>query len=171
MLTLAARMSCSPLQGRTMKLARLAFTTLLALGCGCNAERPPASATGATPPATSMAATGTAQVAAAASQTAPAPDSNDTVPAPFQGRWASDATACRKPADESQLELQANRVAFFEGSGPIKSVVVDGDVITLVAELSAEGEIDETTYAFRLSDDGRTLTDISTGPGMVRHRC
>lgn len=154
-----------------MKLARIALTTLLALGCGCNAERPPASATGNAPPAASTRPSGASQAPSTANQPAPATDSNDTIPAPFQGRWAADATACRKPADESQLELQANRAAFFEGSGPIKSVVVDGDVVTLVAELSAEGQTDETTYAFRLSDNGRTLTDISTGPGMVRHRC
>lgn len=154
-----------------MQLARFALTTLLALGCGCNADRPPASATGDAPQPTATLPAGASQVASAADQAGPAADPNDTVPAPFRGRWATDAAACGKPADESQLELQANRAAFFEGSGPIKSVVVDGDVITLVAELSAEGEVDETTYAFRLSDNGRTLTDISTGPGMVRHRC
>lgn len=154
-----------------MTLARLALTTLLALGAGCNADRTPAAATGDAPQAASTTPAGASPSSPAADEAGPAADPNDTVPAAFRGRWAADATACGKPADESQLDLQANRAAFFEGSGPIKSVVVDGDVVTLVAELSAEGEIDETTYAFRLSDNGRTLTDISTGPGMVRHRC
>lgn len=154
-----------------MTLARLALTTLLAMGCGCNADRTPTSATGKAPTVASTLAAGASPAAPVVSPDGPGPDSNDTVPAQFRGRWAADATACRKPADESQLELQPHQAAFFEGSGPIKSVVVDGDVITLVAELSAEGETDETTYAFRLSDNGSTLTDISTGPGMVRHRC
>jgi hypothetical protein len=152
-----------------MRFARLALTTLLALGSGCNADHPP-SATPADAPRAASTMTRAAEVTAA-NPARLATDPNSTIPAPFQGRWAADASACEKPADESQLELQAHRAAFFEGSGPIKSVVVDGDVITLVAELSAEGEVDETTYAFRLSDNGRTLTDISTGPGMVRHRC
>ena len=154
-----------------MKLARITLTTILALGCGCNAERPAASIADAAPKAAATVPAKASQATAAASQSMPATDPHATIPAPFQGRWAADAEACRKPADESQLELQANRAAFFEGSGPIKSVVVDGDVVTLVAELTAEGEADETTYAFRLSDNGNTLTDISTGPGMVRHRC
>jgi hypothetical protein len=154
-----------------MKLARLALTTLLALGGGCNADRTPASPTADAPRAASTTSLGMPQAVSVASEAGSAADSSDTVPAPFLGRWATDATACRKPADESQLELQAHRAAFFEGSGPVKSVVVAGDVITLVAELSAEGETDETTYAFRLSDNGTTLTDISTGSGMVRHRC
>ena len=155
-----------------MKPTRLALTTLLAFGCACNAERPSASAADAAPKAAaSTMASGASHATAAVDQTLPAADPDDTIPAAFQGRWAADVTACRKPADESQLELQSNRAAFFEGSGPIKSVVVDGDVVTLVAELSSEGETDETTYAFRLSDTGSTLTDISTGPGMVRHHC
>ncbi len=152
-----------------MKFARLALTTLLALGSGCNADHPPTAAPADAPRAASSMPPA-AQVTAS-SPSRLATDPNSTIPVPFQGRWAADASACEKQADESQLELQANRAAFFEGSGPIKSVVVDGDVITLVAELSAEGEIDETTYAFRLSDNGSTLTDISTGPGVVRHRC
>jgi len=152
-----------------MTLARLAFTTLLALVGGCNADRTPVSASVDAPRAAS---TATSVPASAGSVGQPAEtDANDTIPVRFRGRWATDAAACRKPADESQLELQANRAAFFEGSGPIKSVVVDGDVVTLVAELSAEGETNETTYAFQLSDNDTTLTDISTGPGMVRHRC
>ncbi len=154
-----------------MNLARLALTTLLALGCGCNAERPPAPVTGPAPKAASTMPNRASQTTAAADRTTPATDPDDTIPAAFRGRWAADAKACQKTADESQLELQADRAAFFEGSGPIKSVVVDGDVVTLLAELTAEGETDETTYAFRLSDNGNTLTDISTGPGMVRHRC
>lgn len=155
-----------------MKLARLVLAALLALGCACKAEHPSsASATADAPKAAPTTSAGDPQPAFVAKQAEPATDPDETIPAPFRGRWAADDTACKKPADESQLELQADRAAFFEGSGPVKSVVVDGDVITLVAELSAEGETDETTYAFRLSDNGTTLTDISTGPGMVRHRC
>ena len=154
-----------------MKLARFAPAALLALVCACNAERPAASAAADATKVASTTAAGDSQPATVAHQTGPATESDNAIPARFQGRWAADANACRKSADESQLELQADQAAFFEGSGPIKSVVVDGDVVTLVAELTAEGETDETTYAFRLSDNGNTLTDISTGPGMVRHRC
>jgi hypothetical protein len=102
---------------------------------------------------------------------ASAPDPNATIPDAFRGTWASDAIACRRPAHESRLVLQADRVAFYEGAGPVKSAVVDGNDITVLAELASEGRTEETTYVFHLSDDGNTLTDISTGPGMVRQRC
>ena len=154
-----------------MKLGYFALTALLALVCACNSERPSATTATDATKARSPASADELQRASVAQRLDPETHPDDTIPASFQGRWAADADACRKPADESQLELQADRAAFFEGSGPIKSVVVDGDVVTLVAELTAEGETDETTYAFRLSDNGNTLTDISTGPGMVRHRC
>jgi hypothetical protein len=153
----------------------LSFALASALGvvAGCDGDRRHGPASdqphGAAAPA--------GQRAVAASPTTPSapsavgPDPNATIPAIFRGTWAADAIACGEPAHESRLTLQANRVAFYEGAGPVKSAIVDGNDLTVLAELASEGQTDETTYAFHLSDDGNTLTDISTGPGMVRQRC
>lgn len=154
----------------------LALALATALACvvaGCGVDRTPAPAgDGRQADAVTPADTGVIVTPAApASPRATTPDPNATIPEAFQGSWAADAIACRMPAHESRLTLQANRVAFHEGAGPVKSAVVDGNDITVLAELTSEGQTSETTYAFHLSDDGNTLTDISTGPGMVRQRC
>jgi hypothetical protein len=93
------------------------------------------------------------------------------VPIPFQGRYARDATACRRTGDETQLTLGADAIRFHESGGPIASVATRDGAITLVARLTGEGETREATYRFRLSDDGTALTDITQGSGLVRQRC
>ena len=77
-----------------MKLARLALTSLLALGCACRAEHPSAPATADAPNAASPTSAGDSQPASLAKQAEPATVPDDTIPAPFVGRWAADATAC-----------------------------------------------------------------------------
>ncbi len=154
----------------------LAIAMAMAAG-GCDADRAAGPASDAVQAATGVRPADAGVVAAPTPIPAPVSpggrvqDPNATIPEAFQGTWAADAIACREPARESRLILQADRVAFHEGAGPVKSAVVDGNDITVLAELSSEGQTDEVTYAFQLSDDGNTLTDISTGPGMVRQRC
>lgn len=158
--------------------ATAAFATAIALCvAGCSGDRTPAlgshaaSAPEATAAAPQAGATPAALPSDAGAQGATPPDPNASIPPAFRGAWAADAKACARPADASRLTLADKRVAFYEGSGPVKSVVVDGNDITVLTLLSGEGESSEVTYAFHLSDDGNTLTDVSTGPGMVRQRC
>jgi len=135
---------------------------------GCDADRaagddaatPPPAAGPTTPPA--------------ADTTPPAddlPDDATTVPARFQGTYAADAAACGAPGHESHLTIGADAIAFHESSGTITSVASGADDLTVVAILTGEGETREATYRFRLSADGSTLTDMTSGPGMVRQRC
>jgi hypothetical protein len=138
---------------------------------GCNAPRPPADAAADTPPAA-------VDADLPAANPAPAPEADDTpatdgntVPVAFQGEWATDAAACTSPGHESQLRIDADRIAFHESSGAIQSVASDGASLTIVAQLTGEGETREATYRFRLSDDGNMLTDAGSGVGMVRKRC
>jgi hypothetical protein len=138
---------------------------------GCSAERTPADASAAVSPTTADASV------PPASET-PAPPVDDvpvadgtTVPARFLGEWAIDAAACTSPGHESQLSIGADRIAFHESSGTIQSVASDDADLTVVAQLTGEGETREATYRFRLSGDGNTLTDISSGTGMARQRC
>ena len=139
---------------------------------GCSAPRAPA---GAAADAPANADTDMSS----ATEPAPAPTADDTqpaidtvVPAAFLGEWATDAAACARPGDESRLRIDADRIAFHESSGAIVSVAGDAAGLTIVAQLTGEGETREATYRFRLSGDGNTLTDTTSGGlGMVRQRC
>lgn len=91
------------------------------------------------------------------------------IPPRFQGRWAADSAACTQPAHASALELDLGRVAFHESEGPVVRAGVSGDTLTVTATLMGEGETRDATYRFRISDDGRTLTDLDHG--LVRQRC
>jgi hypothetical protein len=141
---------------------------------GCSAPRAPTDAAAdASPPNTATDAPTTttpAPAAAAARDTTPATD-RSKVPARFVGEWAIDAAACTSPGHESQLGIATDRIAFHESSGTIQSVAGDDSNLTVVARLTGEGETREATYRFRLSADGRTLTDIGSGTGMARQRC
>lgn len=138
---------------------------------GCNAPRAPAGAATDVPPGADTASTATASPATAPTAD-DAPSVNGTVvPVRFRGEWAADAAACTSPGHESQLRIDADRIAFHESSGTIRSVANDDAILTIVALLTGEGETREATYRFRLSADGNTLTDTGSGTGMVRRRC
>lgn len=95
-----------------------------------------------------------------------------TVPERFQGEWNSTPADCGTANNPSRLQIGAEDIRFHESSGTFTTVSVDGESgITLVADMTGEGEVFESTYGFQLSDDGNTLTDTSSGTGMVRHRC
>jgi hypothetical protein len=154
-----------------MKRHLIAALAIAMAAAGCSAERTPAGASADAPPPA-------ADTGVRAANEAPAPPVNDvpaadatTVPARFVGEWAIDAAACTSPGHESQLGITTDRIAFHESSGTIQSVAGDDSNLTLVARLTGEGETREATYRFRLSADGRTLTDIGSGTGMARQRC
>lgn len=154
-----------------MKRHLIATLAIAMAATGCSAERTPAGTSADAPPPA-------ADTGVRAANEAPAPPVNDvpaadatTVPARFVGEWAIDAAACTSPGHESQLGIAADRIAFHESSGTIQSVAGDDSNLTLVARLTGEGETREATYRFRLSADGRTLTDIGSGTGMTRQRC
>jgi hypothetical protein len=133
-----------------MKRHLIAALAIAMAAAGCSAERTPAGASADAPPPAAGAI---------------------TVPARFLGEWAIDAAACTSPGHESQLGITADRIAFHESNGTIQSVAGDDSNLTVVARLTGEGETREATYRFRLSADGRTLTDIGSGTGMARQRC
>lgn len=155
-----------------MKHLLLALAITAAAGCSADrtpadgaATQPPAAET-ATPPSPAQPTTPTPEP-----QAPPAPDTTATVPAQFQGNWALDAAACAVAGHESRLGITADRIQFHESSGAVTSVMTSGSDLTVVANVTGEGETREATYRFRLSADGTTLTDMGSGTGMVRHRC
>ena len=157
-------------------LLAFAITALMA----CNDATPPSDATPTTPPA---ADTPPADAAPPPPPTGVPPvDDNDnddaddgdddvagTIPARFHGEWNTDAAACGSGSNDSRLVIAADTIRFYESSGPVQSASVDDNELTVVVRLTGEGETRDATYRFRLSADGRTLTDADSG--LARQRC
>jgi hypothetical protein len=98
-----------------------------------------------------------------------------TVPAAFIGEWNSDPKDCGKGHGEGTLTIEAHRIFFYESGGPIEAVTMkEPRLIQIAAKLTGEGETWTDVTSFRLSADGKTLTDASV-PGeenpMSRTRC
>ena len=111
---------------------------------------------------------------AVALSAAPSPTDGDVaVPERFAGTWAGSSASCGSDTDYLALRLTSRRISYWESAGPIKAVVVRGNEIALIAELSGEGETWLSTAKFELSPDGRMLTDRLSIPGkdIVRYRC
>ncbi len=96
-----------------------------------------------------------------------------TIPAQFRGKWDWDLESCSSRASEGKLIISADRVEFYESEGSVRSVVAHGNSdLELSIELSGEGETWISDKYFRLSDDQKSLTDLTNGkPGFVRYRC
>ena len=148
-----------------MKPLVLAIALTAIVGCSPTADpQPPESVAPApAPPAEST---------PAPEPQAPAPAETAAVPERFQGEWNNTPADCGTANNPSRLRIGADDIRFHESSGTITSVTVnDGSDITLVADMTGEGEVFQSTHSFSLSDGGDTLTDTSSGTGMVRHRC
>jgi len=93
-----------------------------------------------------------------------------TVPIQFQGRWNADLKHCGH--GESRLEIRANKITFYESSGPIKAIVTQGkDEVALIAELAGEEGTYLSLRRFQLSEDQKELSDVSGLTPFVRRRC
>ncbi len=104
-----------------------------------------------------------------------APAKPTAVPAAFIGEWNSDPKACSTGQNESRLRIGADRIDFYESGGPITAVTLKSPTeVAITATLSGEGETWTDVTSFRLSADGKTLTDASV-PGeespTSRTRC
>jgi hypothetical protein len=93
-------------------------------------------------------------------------------PGRFQGKWNSNLKDCGTNLNDSQLTISAERIRFHENGGSIKAVVTQGEFdLALITELSGEGETWLAYDHFRLSDDQKSLTDVTDGSKLVRYRC
>jgi len=164
-----------------MKLLLLALA--IAALMACNDATPPSDATPTTPPAADTPPADAAPPPPPNGDTGVPPvvdgdnddadDSGDdvagTIPARFHGEWNTDAAACGSGSNDSRLVIAADTIRFYESSGPVQSASVDDNELTVVVRLTGEGETRDATYRFRLSADGRTLTDADSG--LARQRC
>lgn len=92
------------------------------------------------------------------------------IPARFRGEWQRDTGNCGN-ADEGRLLIGPESVRFHESDGALQALHADDEQLDVALQLRGEGHSWEATYRFRLSEDGRRLTDLSSGNGMVRLRC
>ena len=103
-----------------------------------------------------------------------APDSAEpdtTIPDPFRGQWAGRQTECGRAA-ESSLRVTADSVNFYASRGRVLAVDVMKDrEIEVLLESSGEGQVWRQTRRFKLSEDGQSLTDLTTEGHVVRGRC
>lgn len=92
------------------------------------------------------------------------------IPRRFQGEWQGDPGACGTAA-EARLLIGPDSLRFHESVGSLQALNAEGGRLDVALQLRGEGRTWEATYRFRLSEDGRRLTDLSSGNGMVRLRC
>lgn len=100
------------------------------------------------------------------------------VPAPFRGLWASGV--CPGP-DDMQLTVTAHQVMYYASGGPVRAVRRLGPrTVRLTVDVtSGEGElgvvgppvVDRQRITFRLSPDGRQLTNLTLSPDDAKTRC
>ena len=93
------------------------------------------------------------------------------IPRAYQGEWNMRVKDCGTSRNDSTLRLRPDSIAYFESTGPVKTAVTRGKELVLVAELQGEGETRLHAAHFRLSRNGRTLTDVTSTPPLVRYRC
>ncbi len=93
------------------------------------------------------------------------------IPREFQGEWNMRLVDCGSALNDSLLELRSNKISYYESSGPVRAIVKRGRELALLAEVSGEGQTRVHAAHFRLSRDGRTLTDELSTPPFVRYRC
>lgn len=83
------------------------------------------------------------------------------VPREFQGKWAGSQVQCRVP-HEASLTIDEDRIDFYESRGKVLSAVVTRpSEVELEIEATGEGQTWREVRRFTLSDDKRTLTDVT----------
>ena len=91
------------------------------------------------------------------------------VPDVYQGEWRVKAEDCGKTDDPAKLVLSADTVEFDGASGKVMASSVQNEQLTLILELTKDDTTWRRVYAFRLSPDLTTLTEVVTdadsGPG------
>jgi len=95
-----------------------------------------------------------------------------TVPNGFRGKWTGSRNKCGVPS-EGSLAIYADRIDFYESRGRVLAVkAISEREVEVTLELSGEGHVWRRMVRFRLSEDGRSLTDVTEQKYQsVRVRC
>ena len=97
----------------------------------------------------------------------------EAIPAEFQGRWDIAEDACADDTSEMRLDIEADRVTYYESSATPETITrTDAGALTVNHLFSGEGEEWTETLAYSLSEDGDRLTVTSPDGSMsIRMRC
>lgn len=137
---------------------------LVAVATGCSGQGDHVVSVPA--PQTSRPPTTAAPTASARATTASSPAAR--IPAEFWGSFNTDPKVCGTDSEGSMV-ADAHSLRYYEGGGPVTSVVRAGNVITITATWNAEGTTQTETFDLSISADGETVTDLTTD--TLRHRC
>ncbi|RED17024.1 hypothetical protein [Parasphingopyxis lamellibrachiae] len=102
-----------------------------------------------------------------------APETHEAIPQAFQGRWDFTEDTCADPGSEMRLDIEADRISYYESSATPETITQTGPgALTVDHRFSGEGEEWTETLAYSLSEDGERLTVTSPDGSMsVRMRC
>lgn len=97
----------------------------------------------------------------------------EAIPAAFRGRWDFAEETCADPASEIRLDIEANRITYFESSATPGTITQTAPgALTIEHRFAGEGEEWTETLAYSLSEDGERLTVTSPDGSMsIRMRC
>lgn len=96
-----------------------------------------------------------------------------SVPDVYQGEWRLKAEDCGKPDAEGRFVLTSDRVDYDGASGTVMASSIHGDQLDIIFQLTKDGTTWRRVYAFRLSPDLTTLTEVAgtDSPGLERVHC
>ncbi len=94
------------------------------------------------------------------------------VPVAFQGLWAGPGKSCSPGADPSQIRLRKNSIWMSSHDHQVLRATPRGprEVVMVVQVLSGD-VYEDRTFRFRLSADGKQLTEVGTRANVVRRLC
>ncbi len=109
---------------------------------------------------------------AAAPALAVTPVTPPKAPAAFQGLWAGLGKSCTPGADPSQIRIRANSVWMSSHDHQVLRATPRGprEVVMVVQVLSGD-VYEDRTFRFRLSADGKQLTEVGARANLVRRLC
>lgn len=100
------------------------------------------------------------------------------IPQPFLGVWDySDGDGECDPGSELLMEIEAQRITFYESVGTVESVRPQGEnAVSVELDMEGEGESWENTLMLSLSDNRATLRSEDAGgadadDAIPRRRC
>lgn len=70
------------------------------------------------------------------------------IPHEFRGEWNMRTADCGTALNDSVIQLNSDKIRYYESFGPVRAVLKRGREIPLLAELSGEGEPTCTSPGF-----------------------
>ena len=96
------------------------------------------------------------------------------IPDAFLGVWDYVEGSCN-PASDLRVEIAPMQVTFYESVGEVEAVEGGADEVTVVMQMSGEGETWRNEQVFRLADGGSILETDDPAPGgegkLRRSKC